>query len=95
MQIIPITAVPSQTLNAVLAGQSCKINIYEKSTGVFFDLFVSDVAIETGVICRDRNKLVNRGYLGFIGDLAFCDLQGTSDPFSSGMGTRFVLVYLP
>lgn len=40
------------------------------------------------------NLIVRSAYLGFIGDLAFIDTQGTSDPIYAGLGTRFQLVYL-
>lgn len=94
MLVIPLSATPSQTLTALLASQQCKINVYEKTTGVFIDLYVNDAPIMTGVICRDRVLLVREDYLGFVGDLAFYDTQGTSDPTNSGFGSRYLLVYL-
>ena len=33
-------------------------------------------------------------YLGFVGDLMFSDTQGTSDPSSPGLGTRYLLMYI-
>lgn len=94
MQIIPLSAVPSQTVSVLLNGLNCRINVYEKSTGVYLDLYVNDAPILTTVLCRDRVQLVREAYLGFIGDLAFADTQGTSDPESIGFGTRYQLVYL-
>lgn len=94
MQVIPLSATPSQTLNVLLASQNCKINVYQKSTGVFLDLYVNDAPIVTGVICRDRVKLVRYGYIGFVGDLAFVDTQGANDPEHAGFGSRFLLTYL-
>jgi hypothetical protein len=85
---------PSQSLTVLLSSQNCQINVYEKSTGVFLDLYVNNAPIMTGVICRDRVLLVREDYLGFVGDLAFYDTQGTSDPTNSGFGTRYLLVYL-
>jgi hypothetical protein len=38
--------------------------------------------------------MVRETYLGFIGDLSFTDTQGTSDPVYTGLGSRFVLLYL-
>lgn len=95
MQTIPISAVPSQSLQVTLGTQNCKINIYTLSTGMFLDLFVNNDPILTGIICRDRLKLIRLAYLGFIGDLAFIDTEGTDDPVYTGLGTRFLLVYLP
>lgn len=94
MKIIPIQATPAQSLSVVLAGQNCQINLYQKSTGVFLDLYVSNSPIITATICLDSVLLVREAYLGFIGDLAMVDLQGNNDPDYTGFGTRYVLVYV-
>lgn len=94
MKIIPLAAVPSQTLTVQLAGQACRINVYQKSTGLFVDLYVSDALIVGGVIALDRNRLVRSAYLGFVGDLEFADTQGLEDPVSTGLGSRFLFCYL-
>lgn len=91
---VPIQPVPSQTLAVVLNNQSCRINIYTKRQGLFFDLYVANAPIVTGVISLDANRLVRDAYLGFIGDMAFFDTQGSSDPVYTGLGTRYVLLYL-
>lgn len=94
MLSIPLTAVPSQTLNAVLGTQSCTINVYTLTTGLFIDVFVSGLPIIAGVLCLNQARIVRDKYLGFIGDLAFTDTQGTGDPDYTGLGSRYVLVYL-
>ncbi len=94
MQIIPIIDEPSQTLKAKLAGQNCVINLYQKSTGLFCDLYVSDALIVGGVICENLNRIVRSAYLGFTGDLMMMDTQGTDDPSTPGLGSRFLLCYL-
>lgn len=94
MKIIPIQATPAQSLSVVLAGQNCQINLYQKSTGVFLDLYVSNSPIITATICLDSVLLVRETYLGFIGDLAIVDLQGNNDPDYTGFGARYVLVYV-
>lgn len=94
MQIIPLSATPSQRLSILLGGQNCQIKVYQKTTGVYFNLSVNDAPIVSGVICRDRVALVRDTYLGFTGDLSFFDTQGTSDPDYTGFGARFQLVYL-
>jgi len=92
--IIPIIDVPSQTLTIVLNGQNCRINLYQKSTGFYCDLYVNDVLIIGGVLCENLNRIVRDSYLGFIGDLFFNDLQGESDPVYPGLGTRYLFHYL-
>lgn len=94
MQLIPTTAQPSQTLTATLAGQPCRINIYQKAPGLFADLYVNDVLIIAGALCLNTTLLVRNAYLGFIGDLAFFDMQGTDDPVYTGLGTRWLLFYV-
>lgn len=92
---ISLAAVPSQTLSVTLGAQSCQVAVYQKSTGVFLDLSVSNVPIITAALCLDRTSLVREPYLGFAGRLAFVDTQGTEDPTYAGFGARFQLVYLP
>lgn len=94
MQTIPLKQVPNQTIRTTLGGQSCQINIYTLSVGIYLDLLVNGAAILTGAICEDRNLIVREAYLGFVGDLAFMDTQGTEDPQYTGLGERWVLLYL-
>lgn len=94
MQIIPLQAVPSQILQVTLAGQNAQINVYQKAFGLFCDLYVNNALIIGGVLCENLNRIVRSAYLGFIGDLAFFDTQGESDPVYSGMGARYQLAYL-
>jgi hypothetical protein len=94
MFLIPLNAAPAQTLNVTLDNQACIINVYQKFYGIFCDLFVNNTPIIQGVLCLDRNYIVRSIYLGFTGDLAFYDTQGTSDPSWTGFGTRFAFLYL-
>lgn len=93
-QTIPLANVPYQTFSITLGGQRCKITIYQKAEGLFLDLSVSQVQIVTAMICRDRINLLRYPYMGFIGNLAFIDTQGTNDPDYTGFDSRYVLVYL-
>lgn len=93
VSVIPLVATPSQTLNVQLGTQSCRIDIRQRRTGLFVDLYVQDVAVFQGVKALDRNKLVREAYLDFTGDLFFVDTQGTSDPDYTGLGGRFLFVW--
>jgi hypothetical protein len=90
---IPVQAVPSQTFTVQLGNQSCHITIYQKRTGLYLDLFADGAPIGVGILCHDRVWLIRDAYLGFVGDLAFIDTQGTDDPDYTSLGTRFVLVW--
>lgn len=94
MQIVPLQSTPSQTVSVGLGNQQCKINVYQKQPGLFFDLYVAGVVVITGVLCLNLNLLVRNSYLGFVGDLAFVDTQGANDPDYTGLGTRYQLIYL-
>lgn len=95
MLVVPTIATPTQVLTVVLGGQPCRIRLSQKTTGLYLDLYVNDVLIIGGVICEDANPVVRSAYLGFIGDLALYDMRGSEDPTYDGLGTRFILVYLP
>lgn len=98
MMAIPLQAVASQVVSVALAGQACRINVYQKTTGLYLDLYVNDALIIGGVICQHANKIVRDAYLGFVGDLAFFDTQAGNqpplDPSYDGLGARFALMYL-
>lgn len=93
ISVIPLIATPSQTLNVQLDAQSCRINVRQRRTGLFVDLFVQDAPIFQGVKALDRNRLVRDAYLDFTGDLFFVDTQGNDDPDYSGLASRFLLVW--
>lgn len=113
MQIVPVTNEPNQTLQIVLAGQNCSIELrtldgYAGGDLTFgtpveylaFSLDVSGVSITENALCLNLKRLlINRQYLGFVGDFMFQDTQpdsvtGPSDPQFDGLGTRYVLLYL-
>lgn len=94
MQVIPLSAVPSPKLSVLLAGQNCQIKVYQKTTGLYLDLAINNAPLKSGVRCLDRTLLIRHAYLGFVGDLAFFDTQGVTDPKYAGLGARYQLVYL-
>ncbi|MFL9904279.1 hypothetical protein PQR71_40180 [Paraburkholderia fungorum] len=94
MLTIPIADTYSQTFSVQLAGQNCTLNVYQKSTGLYIDLYVAGSLIIGGVVCQNLNRIVRDVYLGFVGDLCFYDTQGMNDPSSPGLGTRYQLIYL-
>lgn len=94
MLIVPTKALASQVLQVSLASQSVTLKIYQTAYGLFMDVYVGNVLIIGGVICENLNRIVRSTYLGFIGDLAWFDTEGTSDPIYTGLGTRWQLLYL-
>lgn len=106
MMTIPLQAVPNQTLTVQLAGQDTQLNIYQKSaTGVlgyrenpighlYMDVLVNNAYVISGVLCLNRSLIVRSTYLGFLGDFAWDDTQGLTDPVYTGVGARYQLNYL-
>lgn len=108
MQVIPLQAVPSQTLQIVLGGQNCALSLYILDGYDFTDLTLNTTNVnlyldfayngidvtETQICLNQKRLLINRQYLGFAGDFMFIDTQGTLDPQYQGLGARYVLLYL-
>jgi len=91
--IIPVDPVASQTFQVQLGNQSCSINIYQKSTGLYFDMTVNNNPCVQTMICLNLIGLVREAYQGFTGQLFFFDTQGTNDPTYDGLGSRYLLIY--
>lgn len=103
MLVVPLKPVANQTLAVLLNNQSCQLNIYQKTFGLFMDVYVSNEPIICGVICLNYNRIVRSLYLGFQGDFWFADTQSVADvnglligndPIYTGLGSRYILEYL-
>lgn len=112
MMQIPLEAVASQTLQTVVGGQAVSLAIYTKvgydftdatlntpNTNLYMDVSYNGTVLTTAAICLNKKRiLVNRQYLGFVGDFIFIDKQGNLDPEYTGLadtnGGRYWLLYL-
>lgn len=94
MQIIPIQAIPSQIVTVVLGGQNCQIQIDQKNPCIFVSINADGNDISLGVRARNVIALNANVYEPFDGNLIFWDNQGKDDPVYTGLGSRFLLVYL-
>ena len=94
MLIIPVQALPSQTVQVTLSGQAVQLNIYQKSTGMFMDVYSNGNLVIAGVICQNLNLIVRSTYFGFLGDFYFIDMTDSSDPVYTGLGDQYQLAYL-
>lgn len=106
MQTVPLTPVPSQTVTAVLNGQSVTLSIYQLGFPPVAELYCDMSSNGTPIVnCRKARAfsgsstesapfmLLDSAYWGFQGDLLFIDTQGDEDPQFSGLGSRWQLVY--
>jgi len=96
---IPLQAIPSQNVLTTLNnGQLVELKLYTRRYGMFLDVYVN-AKLEIGaVICQNLNRIIRSAYLNravdFAGDFIFKDTQGVSDPVYTGLGTRYLLLYL-
>lgn len=106
MQVVPLTAVPSQLVTAVLNGQSVTLSIYQLGFPPVAELYVDVQSNGSPIVnCRKARAfsgssneaapflLLDAGYQGFEGDFLFIDTQGDEDPQYSGLGARWQLLY--
>ena len=93
IQTIPIIAVAAQKFTIQLNGQSCAISLSQKSNGLYFEMTVNNNPCVNSVICLNLVGLIREAYYGFSGQLAFFDTQGTDDPYYTGLGSRYQLIY--
>ena len=91
--VVPVTAIPDQTLQIYLGGQNVTLRVYQRTFGLFVDVYLNKTRILCGVQAFNMNLTVRDKYFGVIGDFVFFDTQGTEDPHYSGLGDRFVLLW--
>jgi len=103
MLIVPLQTTPSQSVQVTLANQNVALDVYQKSTGLFINVYLNGALLIGGVICQNLNRIVRSLYFGFVGDFAWVDVHGTtdangvslgSDPVYTGIGTQYFLAYL-
>lgn len=90
---IPLKAVPSQSVNVILAGQPCTIALRELGGRQYLSLSLNGTVICRSVLVVNRSAIVRAAYTGFIGDLAAIDTQGDEAPVYTGWGTRWALAF--
>jgi len=94
MLIVPLRQIPNQTLQCQLNGQPCTIDVFQYRYGLFMNLYVNGDLVIGSVLCENLVLIVRDTYLGFSGDFCFFDTQGIDNPVYTGVGSRYVLVYL-
>lgn len=95
MDEIPLSQLPNQEFTVLLDDQRCTINLYQKGLYMYLDLTVDGELVSVGNICQDGASILQSPTPLFNGSLHFYDLQGTKHPVYSGLGTRYLLVFVP
>jgi len=90
---IPLRPIASQSVNVILAGQPCTIDLRQLGGRQYLSLSVNGTVICQGVLLVNRSAIVRAAYTGFIGDLAVIDTQGDEAPQYTGWGSRWLLAF--
>lgn len=94
MNRIPLTALPDQRMQMILGGQDVALRVYSRDERLYTDLDLDDAPVWRGFLGRNCVPCKLYTHLAFKGQLVFVDMQGTADPHWSGLGSRWLLVYL-
>lgn len=90
---IPLNQVPSQSVNVILAGQPCTIDLRQLGDRQYFSLSLNGEVICRNVLLVNKSRIVRAAYTGFVGDFAVIDTQGDEPPVYTGWGTRWLLAF--
>lgn len=94
-QRIALQPVPSQNFTIGLLNQQCEISIYQRGANLYFDLRVGgEWIVRTRVIRNKQLLLIDVKYKGFRGDFLVNDTQGDTQPQYTGLGSRYLLLYV-
>lgn len=91
---LPVVATASQTLNAVVNRQFVRLDLYQRSTGLYLNLWQGNALTVAGALCQNLRPILHADYLGLGGDFVFVDTEGASDPTYDGLGTRYRLTFV-
>lgn len=91
--VIPLTATKSQILNIILGGINIRLDLLQRRSGIFMNVWQNDNLIVSNAICLTNTFIVRAPHLGLPGDFAFFDMQGNDDPDYTGLGLRWLLYY--
>jgi hypothetical protein len=98
MQSIPLSRIPAQTLNVILAGQYCTISVYWRQERLYLDLTVGATVICQGAVCQNGADVLQSRTQDFAGTLHFFDQEGDRAPqwerLHTGTAGRWILLYL-
>jgi hypothetical protein len=92
-QEIPLIAQVAQSIKIVLDEQACEIQIRERLGNLYMSMVVDGVESWNNYVCYNQQNIKPFTYMPFRGGLYFVDIEGDTDPVSSGLNTRYFLVF--
>lgn len=82
---IPLSPIPNQTISTIVNQQQITVNLYQRSTGLFCDVYLGATLIIGGMKCNNAEYL-NQYPTAFVGYLFFYTVSG-NDPTYDTFGT--------
>lgn len=93
ISIVPLRPIASQSVNVILAGQPCTIDLRQLGGRQYLSLSLNGTPICRSVLLVNRSAIVRAAYTGFVGELAVVDTQGDESPQFEGWGSRWLLLF--
>lgn len=93
INIIPIRAVPSQTIQVTLSGQPVTLYLRQLGGRQYISVSLAGTVLCETVLMVNRSAIIRAAYTGFVGDIAVYDTQGDEAPEYTGWGSRWLLLF--
>lgn len=90
---IPLQPITNQEFVIMLEQRDWNIRLIQRLNRMYLSLWIDNIEIWSGSICRDRLPFVQSKTQNVTGNLVFVDMEGTSDPTYEGLGSRYKLFY--
>jgi hypothetical protein len=93
INIIPIRAVPAQTVQVTLADQPVTLYLRQLGGRQYISVSWAGTVLCETVLMVNRSAIIRAAYTGFVGDIAVYDTQGDDAPEYTGWGSRWLLLF--
>lgn len=90
---VPLSPLPSQELSLVLGNQDVTVRVLTRGDYLYLDVLKEKEPVILGQLIVTGQNLLPAGLSAFTGNFQMVDLNGDSDPFYTGLGTQFRLLY--
>lgn len=88
---IPLLDATNQTFTVKIDDKDCSIRLYESSGYLYMDLIIPFESSSYGSICLNNKEIKIDRQSILRSTLYFQDVEGSSDPVLTGLGTRYFL----
>lgn len=94
VEIVPLESIVRQEFYAILGGQNFTLRIVSQGERTYLDAKIGDDYVIRGALCHDRVSLRQFRTRKMEGDFYFVDILGNENPYYTGFGSRFYLVWV-